>query len=362
MWIFSTLTIMANPITPLLNSRKILRIEELSTIETVNSRPSTHPLRLLVGVSIFVAFVVVVLGAYTRLVDAGLGCPDWPGCYGQLLVPSTAEEIASAEALFPNTPVDQAKAWTEMVHRYFATGLGVLVIGIVVLAWYYKFSLRFPLVLLALVILQGAFGAWTVTLKLWPQVVVAHLLGGFTTLLLLWWYLLELSSFELPKIATKLRTSIYLFIGLLVVQISLGGWVSANYAALICPDFPLCHGTLLPDMDLVAGLNIFQAIGPDYTGGEMSHEGRVAIQILHRWGAYVVLVFGLILAWRIGAVSGKVLGAMVCAQVALGISNVLFVLPLPIAVLHNAGAALLLLVAVTLALQTRSSLEEKSER
>lgn len=334
----------------------------MSTTESVNSRPSTQPLRLLVGVSIFVAFVVVVLGAYTRLVDAGLGCPDWPGCYGQLLVPSTAEEIANAEALFPDTPVDQAKARTEMVHRYFATGLGILVIGIVVLAWYCKLPVRFPLVLLALVILQGAFGAWTVTLKLWPQVVVAHLLGGFTTLLLLWWYLLKLSSFELPKIATKLRTPIYLFIALIVVQISLGGWVSANYAALICPDFPLCHGTLLPEMDLVAGLNIFQAIGPDYTGGEMSHEGRVAIQNLHRWGAYVVFVFGLILAWRIRAVMGLVLGAVICAQVVLGISNVLFVLPLPIAVMHNAGAALLLLVAATLALQTQTPSKEQSER
>ncbi|MCY3541691.1 MAG: COX15/CtaA family protein [Gammaproteobacteria bacterium] len=312
------------------------------------------------GVSIGVAFFVVVLGAYTRLVDAGLGCPDWPGCYGQLVVPSTDEDIAVAEALFPDTPVDQAKAWTEMVHRYFATGLGILVIGIVVLAWYYKSSLRFPLVLLALVILQGAFGAWTVTLKLWPQVVVAHLLGGFATLLLLWWYMLTLSSFKFPEIAEKFRTPLYLFSALLVVQISLGGWVSANYAALICPDFPLCHGTLLPEMDFVAGLNVFQVIGPDYTGGEMSHEGRVAIQNLHRWGAYVVFVFGLILAWRISALPGLVLGGVVCAQVALGISNVLFVLPLPIAVMHNAGAALLLLVAVTLALQSRTSHTEDS--
>ncbi|MYD46727.1 MAG: heme A synthase [Gammaproteobacteria bacterium] len=328
-------------------------MEETQPTEPVNSQHSPPPLKLLVCVSICVAFVVVVLGAYTRLVDAGLGCPDWPGCYGQLVVPSTAEEIAAAEALFPETPVDQAKAWTEMVHRYFATGLGILVIGIVVLAWYYKASLRFPLVLLALVILQGAFGAWTVTLKLWPQVVVAHLLGGFATLLLLWWYMLTLRSFKIPQIATKFRAQMYVFSALLVVQISFGGWVSANYAALICPDFPLCHGTLLPEMDFVAGLNIFQTIGPDYTGGEMSHEGRVAIQNLHRWGAYVVFVFGLILAWRIREMPGMVLGLVVCAQVALGISNVLFVLPLPIAVLHNAGAAILLLVAVTLALQSR---------
>ena len=335
-------------------------MEEPPATELVNSRRSARPLKLLVGVSLCVAFVVVVLGAYTRLVDAGLGCPDWPGCYGQLVVPSTSEDIAAAEALFPNTPVDQAKAWTEMIHRYFATGLGILVIGIVVLAWYFKSALRFPLVLLALVILQGAFGAWTVTLKLWPQVVVAHLLGGFATLLLLWWYMLTLRSFKLPEIATKFRAQLCVFSALLVVQISLGGWVSANYAALICPDFPLCHGTLIPEMDFVAGLNIFQTIGPDYTGGEMSHEGRVAIQNLHRWGAYVVFVFGLVLAWRIGEIPGLVLGSVVCAQVVLGVSNVLFVLPLPIAVMHNAVAAMLLLVAFTLLLQSRPVRREPS--
>ena len=318
-------------------------------------------LKLLVSVSVVVALVVVVLGTYTRLVDAGLGCPDWPGCYGQLVVPSTDADIAAAEARFPSTPIDQAKAWTEMIHRYLATSLGIVIIGIVVVAWYYKSSMRFPLILLALVILQGVFGAWTVTLKLWPQVVVAHLLGGFSTLLLLWWYLLTLSSNKLPRIASKLRKPLYLFVSLLVLQISLGGWVSANYAALVCPDFPLCHGTLLPEMDLAEGLNVFQAIGPDYTGGEMSHEGRVAIQNMHRWGAYVVFVFGLVLAWRIRSASGLILGTVVCAQVALGISNILFVLPIPIAVLHNAGAAVLLLVAFTLALQSRPRYEGKSK-
>lgn len=338
-----------------------MKLDESPTTEDPTSRSTPQPLKLLVAVSICLAFIVVVLGAYTRLVDAGLGCPDWPGCYGQLLVPSTDSEIAAAQARFPDTPIHQAKAWTEMVHRYFATGLGILVIGIVVLAWYHKLSLRFPLVLLALVILQGAFGAWTVTLKLWPQVVVAHLLGGFSTLLLLWWYMLKLSSFGLPRIPTKLRHLLSIFIALLVVQISLGGWVSANYAALVCPDFPLCHGNVLPEMDLIAGLNIFQAIGPDYTGGEMSYEGRVAIQNLHRWGAYVLFVFGLILAFRIRAMPGLVLGVVVCIQVALGVSNILLVLPLPIAVLHNAVAAVLLLVAFTLALQARIVHEEMSE-
>lgn len=310
-------------------------------------------MKLLVGISVVVALVVVVLGAYTRLVDAGLGCPDWPGCYGQLLVPSTAAEIATAEARFPNTPVDQAKAWTEMVHRYLATSLGILIIAVVVLAWYNKLSLRFPLTLLALVVLQGAFGAWTVTLLLWPQVVVAHLLGGFATFLLLWWYFLTLIPIEFPKIAPKLHVQLSGFLVLIVLQVALGGWVSANYAAIVCPDFPLCNGTFLPEMDFAAGLNVFQTIGPDYTGGEMSFEGRVAIQNMHRWGAYVVTVFGLILAWRIRGTAGLVLGTVLCTQVLLGISNVLFVLPLPVAVMHNAGAALLLLVAFTLVLQSR---------
>lgn len=316
-------------------------------------KSSPRSLKLLVGISVVVALVVVILGAYTRLVDAGLGCPDWPGCYGQLLVPSTAAEIAAAEARFPNTSVDQAKAWTEMVHRYLATSLGILIIAVLVLAWYYKLSLRFPLALLALVVLQGAFGAWTVTLLLWPQVVVAHLLGGFATLLLLWWYFLTLTPIELPKVATKLRVHLSVFLVVVVLQIALGGWVSANYAAIVCPDFPLCNGTLLPEMDMAAGLNVFQRIGPDYTGGEMSYEGRIAIQNLHRWGAYVVIAFGLVLAWRIRGPVGLVLGTVLCTQVFLGISNVLFLLPLPVAVMHNAGAALLLLVVFTFLMQSR---------
>ena len=164
---------------------------------------SNRTLQLLVGTTLVLAFCVVVLGAYTRLVDAGLGCPDWPGCYGHLTVPDTEEERQRAEELYPDFPIDEAKAWTEMVHRYLATLLGIMVIAIVAVAWFKRQSLRFPLVLLALVVLQGVFGAWTVTLQLWPQVVTAHLLGGFATLALLWWYLLKLDPFPLPQVAFK---------------------------------------------------------------------------------------------------------------------------------------------------------------
>ena len=311
-------------------------------------------LQLLVGATIVLALCVVVLGAYTRLVDAGLGCPDWPGCYGHLTVPDTEEERMRAEELFPDFPVDEEKAWIEMVHRYFATLLGIVVIAIVAVAWFKRQSLRFPLVLLALVVLQGAFGAWTVTLKLWPQVVTAHLLGGFATLALLWWYLLKLDPFPLPQVASNLRAHIHVLLVLVVLQVALGGWTSSNYAALACPDFPLCHGELFPDMDFASGFNVMQDIGPNYLGGELSNEARIAIQTTHRWGAYVVMVVGIALLFRLELGFRVLLGTALVVQFGLGIANVLLSLPLFVAVCHNAVAALLLLALLTIMFGSRA--------
>ena len=301
------------------------------------------------------AAVVVVLGAYTRLVDAGLGCPDWPGCYGMILVPETAAEIARAEAAFPDAPVEADKAWPEMIHRYAAALLGLVVLVLAVIAVRERLPWKLPVALLALVIVQGAFGAWTVTLKLWPQVVTTHLLGGFATLALLWvwWLLLRSPPWQAEQ---SLRGLSMTTLAVVVIQVALGGWLTANYAALACPDFPACHGVWIPDMDFAAGFDIFQGVGPNYLGGLMSSDARVAIHVVHRIGAVAVLLVAGWLAFRLGRRPlGWVLGGVLAVQLALGIANVIFALPLAVAVLHNAGAAALLLVVVTVNYSTRRS-------
>ena len=315
-------------------------------------------LRALTLVACIMAAVVVVLGAYTRLVDAGLGCPDWPGCYGFLTVPESPEDIARAEARFPDTPVEADKAWPEMVHRYFATLLGAVILALVVLAYREHRAtggatpLKLPIALLILVIVQGAFGAWTVTLKLWPQVVTAHLLGGFATLSLLWLLhlRLRLDAMLAPPELAPMRSHAMLVLVAVVVQVALGGWVTSNYAALACPDFPTCHGELWPPMDWVHGFNIAQSIGPNYLGGQLESDGRVAIQMAHRIGALIVLLVGAGLIWRLTRIGSGLagwLGVALGVQIALGILNVVLVLPLAVATAHNAVGALVLLVAVT---------------
>ena len=301
----------------------------------------------LVAVGVALATVVVVLGAYTRLVDAGLGCPDWPGCYGHLGVPASAEEIARAEIAFPTQPVEAEKAWTEMVHRYAAAALGCMILLILALTVKNRLPWRLPAALAVLVVAQGAFGAWTVTLKLWPQVVTIHLLGGFATLALLWLLAIVMRrpAWRVPPALDRLATAA---LCLLVAQVALGGWLTSNYAALACPDFPTCHGEWLPTMDFRAGFNILQSIGPNYLGGLLSSDARVAIHVAHRVGAVVVLLAVGVLAFRLGnRPLGWVLGGVLAAQLGLGIANVVFALPLAVAVLHNAGAAALLLALAT---------------
>ena len=301
----------------------------------------------LVAVAVALAAVVVVLGAYTRLVDAGLGCPDWPGCYGLILVPETPEEIARAEAAFPESPVEVDKAWPEMIHRYAAASLGLAVLALAVLAVKEGLPWKLPVALVVLVIVQGAFGAWTVTLKLWPQVVTTHLLGGFATLALLWVWWLGLRN---PpwRVDPSLRGLSMTTLVVVVIQVALGGWLTANYAALACPDFPTCHGVWIPDMDFAAGFDIFQDVGPNYLGGLMSSDARVAIHVVHRLGAVAVLLFAGALAVRLGSRPlAWVLAGVLAVQLALGAANVVLALPLAVAVLHNAGAAALLMVVVT---------------
>ena len=302
------------------------------------------------------ALLVVLLGAYTRLSHAGLGCPDWPGCYGFLGVPMSEHGQALAEERFPEAPLEVAKGWIEMVHRYFAGLLGLLVLSLAVQALRRRGAdgqpLRLPLALLGLVVLQAAFGMWTVTLKLWPQVVTAHLLGGFTTLSLLFLLTLRLSGAlpVLPGISRHLRGLAALALALVIGQIALGGWVSSNYAAVACVDLPTCHGEWLPAMDFANGFHLTQHIGPNYLGGQLDSDARTAIHMSHRIGALLVTLVLLVLAWRLRAAGqGRLAAVLLLAlatQVSLGISNVLLHLPLTVAVAHNGGGAALLLVLV----------------
>lgn len=308
---------------------------------------------------------VLGLGAFTRLVDAGLGCPDWPTCYGHILWPKTAEEVQAANEAFPDMQVEHDKTWPEMVHRYFASALGFVVILIVFYSWKNRRQnppLKLPLFLLGFVILQGMFGMWTVTLKLWPQVVTAHLLGGFTTLSLLWLLTLRLDRryWQLNSSDIQLirRFKSWAMLGLLIVvcQITLGGWTTSNYAAVACPDLPTCQGQWLPTMDFVQGFDITQHIGPNYLGGVMDNEARVAIHFSHRVGAIItaiyLLVMSAVLLKNIANSQVKSLAVTITSvlilQIVLGLGNVAFNFPVFIAVAHNLVGVVLLLTLVTL--------------
>ena len=308
------------------------------------------------------ALCVVVLGAWVRLTDAGLGCPDWPGCYGQWDVPNTDEAIAAANEAFPETPVDVGKGWREMVHRYLASTLGLLIVGLGAFAWRKRHRpgqpWRVPLLLIALVCFQGVLGAWTVTWQLKPVVVTAHLLGGLTTLSLLWWVTLRSNHLGGGgRLAGVPALGAFLAIGTLVAvgQISLGGWTSTNYAALACNDFPACSlGEYWPEeADFAEGFVLWRGLGVNYEFGVLDHPARMAIHLVHRAGAIVVtLVLGGLAfwLWRAGG-PGRAMGMSVAGalalQVLIGIGNVIYNLPLALAVAHNAGAAVLMLVLVT---------------
>jgi cytochrome c oxidase assembly protein subunit 15 len=331
--------------------------------QTLGSLTSTK--RLAYGTTAL-AFVVVVLGAYTRLTDAGLGCPDWPGCYGQLLPQADAT----------NPLMNTTKAWTEMIHRYLAGLLGLFIFALAFFIVKNKSDFKKQSQILAitvsgLVIFQALLGMWTVTLKLFPLIVMAHLLGGLTTLSLLWWLSLSLGAKRTSKshktltIISNTRALRALgIIGLimLVIQIFLGGWTSANYAALVCLDFPFCDnfnqttlGLHFQSKNIWEAFNFTQIGVTGSPGTPLSHAARITIHMLHRIGALLTtLIIGwlALLAWmqsknqsirRIGIV----ITSLLIMQLLLGITNILAMLPLPIAVAHNAVAALLLLSVVT---------------
>ncbi|RMQ49158.1 hypothetical protein ALQ04_00335 [Pseudomonas cichorii] len=318
------------------------------------------------------ALFVVLLGAYTRLTHAGLGCPDWPGCYGFISVPASDRQLAHALLHFPGSPVHVEKGWSEMIHRYFAGGLTLAIAWLAIQAWQRrKLSgqpLKLPLSLLGVVLLQAAFGMWTVTLKLWPQVVTAHLLGGVATLSLLFLLTLRLSGAlaPLPQVPARLRRWAALGLLLVTLQIALGGWVSANYAALACTDVPTCQGQWWPDTDFTNGFHLTQHIGPNYLGGKLDNEARTAIHLSHRVGALLVTGTLLSLAWQLkraglkGMASGLLLALGM--QIALGIGNVLLHQPLSLALAHSAGGAGLMLTLILINFRTRTAFSRKPHR
>lgn len=319
----------------------------------------------LATIAIFLTMGVILLGAYTRLTDAGLGCPDWPGCYGFLKVPHKEHHIAAAELAFPDRPLVHHKAWNEMVHRYFAGSLGLLIAAIFLISLYKRqSSIAVPTVLLLLVVFQAALGMWTVTLNLLPLVVMGHLLGGFSLLSLLAVYWLKLHphyKVQEPQLVS-LKPFALLAIAVLFCQIALGGWTAANYAALACIDLPVC------EQGWVGRLNISEAFDlhlghDDYEYGVMSAEARQTVHVFHRFGAIITLLtlaIFLLQLWRHATTPlmrklTLAAAALLGVQFSLGVMNVVLHLPLLNAVAHNFVAANLLMLMVVIYLQLRHS-------
>lgn len=319
--------------------------------------------RRIASAALVLCTIVVVLGAYVRLSDAGLGCPDWPGCYGHLTVPDEAHEEAAAAENFPERPLEHGKAWKEMIHRYAASTLGLLIL----IMAFMSLKLRdqgvprvLPWALLGLVIFQGILGMWTVTWLLKPAVVTAHLLGGMTTLALLAWLRLSVrrpAPMQLPSPTPGLRRFAGIALALVAVQIALGGWTSTNYAALACPDFPTCQLQWWPDTDVGEAFTIWRGLGVNYEFGVLDNRQRVTIHLFHRVGALIVTAALLGLAWLLWRQRWRAhalaVSAALALQIGIGIGIVKLQLPLGLATAHNAGAALLLLVLVALNHRTR---------
>jgi cytochrome c oxidase assembly protein subunit 15 len=298
-------------------------------------------LRSLSAAAAGLALIVIVVGAYVRLSDAGLGCPDWPLCYGRPL----PAEIADGAA--------HAKAWKEMGHRYIAGGLGILIVLLSISSWRQRKSHALATAILAVVVFQATLGMWTVTMLLKPAIVTAHLLGGMATLALLLWFSLSQFRFDPEPRSRELRFTAAAALALVVIQIALGGWVSANYAALACPDLPGCRGQVFPPMDFANAFHVLRELGRTGEGGLLPLEALVAIHWTHRMFALVIAAFVMYVVFRAFRIEGLrktaiFVGAALVLQLFLGIANVAFGLPLGLAAAHNAGAALLLASLVVL--------------
>jgi len=315
------------------------------------------------------AAAVVVLGAWVRLTDAGLGCPDWPGCYGQANPLQAHAAIDAAQAAMPSGPVTTSKAWIEMIHRYLAMTVGVRVVALTVIAWRRwlqsarsarHFSPGLPTALFALVCLQGAFGAWTVTMKLQPIIVTTHLLLGLSLLAALAWLAAQQDESAPPNTgAAQLRIPALLALLLLALQIALGGWVSTNYATLACTDFPLCQGSWLPEMDFANGFTLWRDLGKTGAGEFLPFAALTAIHVVHRSFAFIVIACAGWVGYRAARIEatagvGRWLLLALGMQFLTGVSTIYLQWPLLLAVAHNGGAALLVVLLVMINYRTRN--------
>ena len=310
-----------------------------------------HALTLL---TLFLTFDLVLFGAFTRLTDSGLGCPDWPGCYGQASPVGASAEIAAAQSAMPTGPVTHGKAWVEMIHRYLATGVGVLILTLAVTSWIQRrrigLSPWWPTFTLVWVCLQGAFGALTVTMKLFPAIVTLHLLGGLGLLALLCAQAVRQrqawQAEPVEQLTPGLRLGLWLTAALVVLQVTLGGWVSTNYAVLACRDFPVCQGSWWPAMNFAQGFEIWRALGHTGAGTPIDFSALTAIHYVHRLAAYAVLSALGLLAWQLQRagvlrVQARWIAVLAGLQLVTGLSNVVLGWPLVAAVAHTGGAAAL---------------------
>ncbi|WP_104402798.1 COX15/CtaA family protein [Vibrio penaeicida] len=334
----------------------------------------------LIQVSLILTFLVILMGAYTRLADAGLGCPDWPGCYGHLSVPSTDKALSTAKLLYPENEVEPYKAWLEMIHRYLAGTLGLVVFAISYLTLQSRHGGRvIPVSLSLLIVFQAALGMWTVTLKLMPVIVMLHLMGGFTLfslLFLLYCRLKQEVGYELNDVAhftvsdgnpssitsphepivvntPMLKILASFSLAVVVLQIFLGGWTSSNYAALMCTELPICEGDWVGYLNFSEAFDFRQEGHTNYEFGVLDYGARMTIHVTHRIGAVVTSIVLIGLAFQLYQQThvqlrkgAFMLMVLLIAQIGLGMSNVLLNLPLPVAVAHNLGAALLLLCTI----------------
>ena len=321
--------------------------------------------------TLFLTFDLVLFGAFTRLTDSGLGCPDWPGCYGNASPLGAHTEISAAQAAMPTGPVTHTKAWIEMVHRYLATAVGVLILTMTAVSWTARRRAPseqagnpwWPTLTLVWVCLQGAFGAWTVTLKLFPVIVTLHLLGGLALLALLCAQVARDArsggSLVVTELSTGVRKLLLATAALTVLQIALGGWVSTNYAVLACSDFPMCQNSWWPAMDFSQAFQIWRPLGRLADGSHIQFSALTAIHYSHRLAAYAVLAALVLLAWRLWRIPGlhkptRVLAALAAWQFGTGLSNVVLDWPLAAAVAHTGGAAGLVVVLTWLVCATHA--------
>lgn len=325
-------------------------------------------LQVLTLVTLFLTFDLIIFGAFTRLTDSGLGCPDWPGCYGSASPVGAQLHIAAAQSAMPTGPVTHTKAWIEMIHRYLATGVGVLILTLTLVSWRERkrahISPWWPTLTLFWVCLQGAFGALTVTMKLFPAIVTLHLLCGLMLLVLLRAqsarYAQEQGTLVPVVLSRAARTGVFVAFGLLWLQIALGGWVSTNYAVLACTDFPACQSSFWPAMDFKQGFTLWRELGAGHDGANISFQALTAIHYVHRLASYVVFAVLLGLAFNLyrrqPALRNQAcwLGGLTLLQAATGLSNVVLGWPLLAAVMHTGGAAALVVVLTALIFSSRS--------